>query len=80
MFASHNSHTAVAKMTVRRSLLDREIAEHHQSLATFAHELELMQERHRFGLATRHDLEAIEDQLVAVWHGMIEVSSRDLGH
>lgn len=78
MFAHHSPDTAVARTVIQRALLDREIAQGHQSLATFAHELELAQERHAFGLAEPSEVEQVEERLVTVWHDLIELSSLDL--
>jgi hypothetical protein len=66
--------TSVAKASIQRQFLDTSTAIKHSSLASFAHELELAQERFEFGMATRRDVTEVEDRLVAAWRDFIDVS------
>lgn len=74
MLGTVNS-AAVARIAVRRDLLDQRLTERQQSLAIFAHDFELVNESLDFGLASRTDLEEVEDRLVATWREIIELSS-----
>ncbi|HTV31274.1 MAG TPA: hypothetical protein VMF32_26300 [Xanthobacteraceae bacterium] len=69
------SSAAVARIAVRRYLLDQRLTERQQSLAVFAHDFELVNESLNFGLASRTDLEEVEDRLVATWREIIELSA-----
>jgi hypothetical protein len=75
-----SSVTAVAKTSIQRQFLDTRTAIKHSSLASFAHELELVQERFEFGLATRGDVTEVEDHLVSAWRDFIDVSSPASGN
>ena len=65
---------AVARASIQHQLLDTKTATKHLSLASFAHELELVQERFEFGLASRGDVTEVEDRLVAALRDVIDVS------
>jgi outer membrane protein TolC len=64
--------SVVARASVLRQFLDAQMATQHQSLASFAHELELVQESYEFGLATQREVAEAENQLIAAWRGLIE--------
>ena len=70
-----SSVSAIAKASIQRQFLDTGAVYRHLSLASFAHELELVQESFEFGLATRRDVTEIEDRLVAAWRDFIDASS-----
>jgi hypothetical protein len=75
MTRNNFSANAIATASVQRQFLDARMARQHMSLASFARELELIQERHEFGLATRHEVAEVEDQLIAAWRVFLELSS-----
>jgi hypothetical protein len=80
MTQTNSSVSDIANASIRRQLLDTRTATKHLSLAAFAHELELVQERFEFGLATRGDVTEVEDRLVSAWRDFIDVSSPASGN
>jgi hypothetical protein len=69
---------AVARASIQHQFLDTQtMATKHMSLASFAHELELVQEQFDFGLATRRDVTQVEDRLVVAWRDFIHAASPD---
>jgi hypothetical protein len=52
MSQKHFSAVTLAKASVQRKFLDARMARQHLSLVSFAHELELVQERCELGVAT----------------------------
>jgi hypothetical protein len=80
MTRNNLSANAIARASVQQQFLDARMARQHMSMAAFARELELVQERHEFGLATRHEVAQVEDQLIAAWRGLLELSSPSSEH
>jgi outer membrane protein TolC len=74
-----SSVSAVARASIQHQLLDAQMTTKHLSLASFAHELELVQERFEFGLATRRDVTQVEDRLVVAWRDLIDATLLDAG-
>ena len=74
------SANAVAKASVQRQFLNAQMATQDLSLASFAHELELVQESYEFGLATQREIAEVENQLIAAWRSRIELSSLGSGN
>jgi hypothetical protein len=80
MTRNNLSANAIARASVQQQFLDTRMARQHTSMASFARELELVQERHEFGLAARHKIAEVEDQLIAAWRGLLELSSPSSEH
>ena len=64
-----------AEVFVRSLPLDAQLTNGHHALASFAHELALVHERHSFALANSGEVAEIEDRLVATWRDFIELSA-----
>jgi hypothetical protein len=57
--------TAVAKASVQRQSFDAHMAKRLQTLGSFAHELDLIQDGYEFGLATQKVVVESEDRLLS---------------